>query len=103
MKKLVIAKIEDGKSFTESVNQALRVMRFTVHWGVKITPFELYKRRTPRTNLKNIIKDGKTYSFDWSGLSISAQRGTKISVNVGCDAEGKFTNYIVMARTKVGE
>ena len=31
LKNLVIAIMEDGKNLTESVNRALRVMRFTVH------------------------------------------------------------------------
>ena len=34
--------LEDGQYLTESVNQALRVMRFTIHTGLKIAPFELH-------------------------------------------------------------
>ena len=54
------------KNLTESVNRALRVMRFTVHTGLKKTPFEQHHGREPRTELTNIVKDGKTYSSDWS-------------------------------------
>ena len=40
LKNLVITNMEDGQSLTESVNRALRVMRFTIHTGLKRTPFE---------------------------------------------------------------
>ena len=61
LKNLIIANLEDGIGITESVNRALRVMRFTIHTGLKITPFELHHGRKPRTELTNIVKDGKTY------------------------------------------
>ena len=64
LKNLAKANMENGKNLTESVNQALRVMRFTVHTGLKKTPFELHHGRKPRTELTNIIKDGKTYLSD---------------------------------------
>ena len=31
VKKLIKASLEDGQNLTESVNRALRVMRFTIH------------------------------------------------------------------------
>ena len=37
--------MEDGVSLTESVNRALRVLRFTIHTGLKLTPFELHLGR----------------------------------------------------------
>ena len=103
LKHLVIANMEDEKSLTESVNRALRVMRFTVHTGLKKTPFELHHGRKPRTELTNIIKDGKTYLSDWSELSISAPARPKIPIYVGRDADGEITNHIVMTRTKAEE
>ena len=92
--------MEDGNNLTESVNRAPRVMRFTVHTGKKKTPFELHHGRKPRTELTNIVKDGKTYLSDWSELSISAPIRPKIPIYVGRDADGEITNHIVMARTK---
>ena len=59
MKNLLLANMEDGNNLTESVNRALRVMRFTIHMGLKKTPFELHQGRKPRTELTNIMKDGK--------------------------------------------
>ena len=55
-KNLIIANLEDRKNLTESINRALRVMRFTIHTGLKITPFELHHGRKPRTELTNIIR-----------------------------------------------
>ena len=49
LKNLIIANLEDGIGITESVNRASRVMRFTIHTGLKITPFELHHGRKPRT------------------------------------------------------
>ena len=59
LKNLIIANLEDGIGITESVNRALWVKRFTIHTGLKITPFELHHGRKPRTELTNIVKDGK--------------------------------------------
>ena len=42
IKNLIIANMEDGLCLTESVNRTLRVMRFTIHTGLKTTPFELH-------------------------------------------------------------
>ena len=95
--------MEDGENLTESVNRALRVMRFTVHTGLKKTSFELHHGRKPRTELTNIVKDGKTYLSDWSELSVLAPTRPKIPIYVGRDADGEITKHIVMARSKAEE
>ena len=92
--------MEDGNNLTESVNRALRAMRFNVHTGLKKTPFELHHGRKPRTELPSIVEDGKMYLSDWSELSVSTPIRPKISIFVGRDADGEITNHIVMARTK---
>ena len=69
------------------MNRALQVMRFTVPTGLKKTPFELHHGRKSRTQLTNIVKDGKTFLFDWSELSISAQIRPKIPTYVGAETE----------------
>ena len=103
MKNLVLANMEDGNNLTESVNRALKVMRFTIHTGLKKTPFELHHGRKPRTELTNIIKDGKSFLSNWSELSVSAPNRPKIPIYVGRDADGEITNHMVMARTKTEE
>ena len=74
LKYLVIGNMEDRKNLAESVNRALRVIRFPVHTGSKRTPFALHHRRKPRTGQTNIIKDGKTFFSNWSEFFISAPK-----------------------------
>ena len=100
IKNLILANMEDVLCLTESVNRALRVMRFTLHTGLKITPFELHHGRKPRTELMNIVKDGKTYLSNCSEMTISAPDRPKIPFYVGRDADGEITNNIIMAKTK---
>ena len=100
---LMLTNLEEGIELNESINRALRVMRFTTHTGLKRTPFELHHGRKPRTELTNIIKDGKTYLSDWSEISISASNKPKIPIYVGRDADGEITNHIIMAKTKAEE
>ena len=62
MKNLIVANLEDNLCLTECVNRALKVMRFTIHTGLKLTPFELHHGRKPRTELTNLVKDGNHFS-----------------------------------------
>ena len=103
IKMLLLANIEDGNNLTESVYRPLKVMRFTIHTGLKKTPFELHHSSKPRTELTNIINDEKSSLSDWSELSILAPNMPKIPIYVGKDAEGEITNHMVMARTKTEE
>ena len=69
LKNLIIANLEDDMCLTECVNRALNVLRFTIHTGLKTTPrFELHHGRKPRTELTNIIKEGKSFLSNWSEL-----------------------------------
>ena len=45
-------------------------MRFTIHTGIKVSPLELHNGRKPKTELTNIIKDNRSYLFDWT-LNVS--------------------------------
>ena len=92
--------MEGGLCLLESLNRALRVMCFTIHTGLEITPFELHHGRKLRTELTNTVKDGKTYLSNWSEMTVSAPDRPKISIYVGRDAEGEKTNHITMAKTK---
>ena len=46
-------------------------MHFTIHTGLKVSPFELHHGRKPRTELTNIIKRNKSYPSDWTTLNLS--------------------------------
>ena len=47
LKNIIIAILEGNTCLTESVNRAFNVMRFTIHTGLKTTPFELHQGRKP--------------------------------------------------------
>ena len=95
--------MEDNLCLTECVNRALKVMRFTIHTGLKITPFELHHCTKPRTELTNLVEDGKSYHSDWSELCVSAEKKPKLPIYVSRDEEGDVTNTLVMAKTKAEE
>ena len=100
MKKLIIANPESGENLAESHFWALRKLRLTVLTELDKTPFELHHGRKTRTELTRIVKDGKSYLSDWSELSVSAPSRPKIPNYVGRDGDGKFSNHMIMARTK---
>ena len=60
LKNSLIANLEDELNLTESVIRALRVMLFTIHTGLKLTPFELHYGRIPRTKITIIVRNGKS-------------------------------------------
>ena len=81
--------MEDGNNLTESVNQALKVLRYKIHTGLKKKFFELHHGRKPRTQLLKIIKDGVFFISDLSAMSILAPNKPKIPKYVGRVAGGK--------------
>ena len=87
----------------ECVNRALKVMRYTIHTELKLTPFELHYCRKPRTEITNLVKDGKSFLSDWTELSVSAEKKPKIPIYVSRNEEGDMTNYLEMAKTKTEE
>ena len=99
IKNFKLANLEDNLCLTECVNRALKVMRFTIHTGLKLTPFELHHGRKPRTELTNLVKDGKSFVSDWTELSVLAEKKPKIPIYVSRNEEGDVTNYLVMAKT----
>ena len=103
IKNLILANLDDNLCLTECVNRALKVMRFTIHTGLKLTPFELHHGRKPRTELTNLVKDGKSFLSDWTELSVSAEKKPKIPIYVSRNVEGDVTNYLVMANTETEE
>ena len=78
-------------------------MRFTIHTGMKITPFELHHGRKPRTELTNVIKDGRSFLSNWSELPVSASNRPKIPIYITRNGDGEVSNHLVMARTKSEE
>ena len=73
-------------------------MQFTIHTGLKQTLFELHHGRKPRTESTNLVKDSKSFLSDWTELSVSAEKKTKISIYGSRNEEEDITNYLVMAK-----
>ena len=103
LKYLIITNLEDKTCLTECVNKALNLMLFTIHTGLKITPFELHHGRKPRTELTNIIEDGKTFLSKWSKLTVSANNRPMVPIYITRNGEGEVSNHLIMARTKTEE
>ena len=78
-------------------------MRFTIHTGLKTTPFELHHGRKPRTELPNIIEDGRSFLSNWREIPVLANNRPKIPIYVTGIGDGEVSNHIVMARTKSEE
>ena len=100
MKNLLVANLEDDFCLTECVNRALKVMRFTIQTGLKLTPFELHHSRKPRTELTNLVEDSTSFLSDSTQISVSAEKKPKILIYVSRDEEGDVINYPLMARTR---
>ena len=56
-----------GNGVVEKLKQTFKTLMianledcFTIHTGLKITPFDTHDGRKPRTELTNIVKNGKT-------------------------------------------
>ena len=78
-------------------------MRFTIHTGLKTTPFELHHGKKPGIELTNIVKRGKKFLSNWSEINISAPSRPKLPFYVSRDAEGELNNHTVMAITKTAK
>ena len=76
-KNLILANLEDEFCLTECVNRALKVMRFTIHTGLKLTPFELHHGGKPRTEITNLVKNGQSFLSDWTELSVPAEKNQR--------------------------
>ena len=99
-KNLIIANLEDNTCLTECVKRVLKVMRFTKHRGLKTTPFELHHSRKPRTEITNIIEEGKSFLSNSLELPVLANNRPKIRIYVNRNGEGEVSNHLVMARPK---
>ena len=75
----------------------------TKHTGLKTTPFELHHGRKPRTELTNIIIDGRSFLSNWREIPVLANNRPKIPIYVARNGDGEGSNHIIMARTKSEE
>ena len=63
----------------------------------------LTSRKKPKTELTDIVKDGKSYLSDWSWVSVLSPARPKIPIFIGRGADGKISKKTIIARTKTKE
>ena len=97
LKNLNIGDLEIRFWFIRSVNQAQKVLGFSIHTGLKLTQFEMGDVGKPGTKLTITIKVNKKYLSDstkWKNSLTSKQ----VPFFVGCNFKRDVTNHIVLAR-----
>ena len=99
LRNLKIAYLEDKIGSTKFLNRSLTVMRFTIHTGLKVSPFELYHGRKLSIELTNIIKDNKSYLSDWTTLNVSVPPKQILSY-VARNENMEGMDHIIMARKR---
>ena len=98
--KLNIANLEDRIGLTESLHRALRVMRFTIHTGLKMSTFQFQYGEKPRNKLANIVNDKKNSLFGWTTMKVSVPP-KKIPIFLARNEKGEMTDRTIMARRKI--
>ena len=99
LKNLIIVNLEDKIRLTEVINRALRVMRFRIHTGLKVSPFELNHGRKLRTELTNTVKDNKSYLSSRTTLHISVPP-KEIPIYVARNEKREVMDQIIMDRKR---
>ena len=99
LKNIFIADLLDKIGLTESINQALTVMRFTMHNGHEVNPSGIHHGKKPRTKLTNIIKDSKSCLSDRTTWDVSVPL-KQIPIYVVRNEEKELTDHIVKAQKK---
>ena len=74
-------------------------MPFSIHTGLKVSPFELHPGRKPRTELTNIMKGSKSYPSDWKTMNVAVPP-KEIPIYVARNKKGEVADYIIMARKR---
>ena len=82
----MLTNLEEGND-SESIK---RVMCFTIHIGLKRTPFEIHHCRKPTTELTKIVEDGKhNYRIDQEYLFQHQPNKSKVPIFVDSDVDGE--------------
>ena len=97
---LMIANLEEKISCNESIYRALRVMRFTIHTGFKMGPFELHQGKKPRVELANTVKDDTSFLLNWKTIKFSVAPKQN-QIYAARNERGDVTNHIMKARNKL--
>ena len=94
--------MEDGLTFEESVQLAVKTIRQTPHSKLNLTPFQLHFRRKLRTATTNMIGQPSCRLSNWKKIVtnfISAQP-TELQVITIHDSDGEMADYLVLNENK---
>ena len=96
---MITANLKDKIGYTESINRAVRIKRFTIHTAFEVSPLESHYFRNSTTDLTNIVEKNKSYLSDWKTLNVSVPL-KQIQIYAQRTEKGDLTNHIIMAKTK---
>ena len=96
---LFIANLENKICFTESINQTLMVIQFTIHTRLKEIQFDLYQNGKVRNELTDKVKDKESDMLHWKTSNVSVQ-ATHIPIHVGRLEKKEVIDHIVIARKR---
>ena len=99
LRNLIIANPEDEISSTKIVSRALRLMRLTLHTGLKVSPFELHHVRSLIAVFTNLLNDYKSYLSNWKSMNVSVPPKL-IAIYVARNEKTEVTDHIIMARKR---
>ena len=94
--------MEDGLTFEESVQLAVKTIRQTPHSKSNMTPFQLQFGRKPRTAITNLIGQPPCLLSNWKKTVtkyISAQP-SELQVFTIHDSDGEIADYLVLNESK---
>ena len=102
IKSLIRDNLEDGLTFEESVQLAVKTIRQTPHSKLNMTPFQLHFRQKPRTAITNMIGQTSCLLSNWKKTVtkyISAQ-STELQVFTIHDSDEEMADHLVLNENK---
>ena len=99
LKNVIIGNLEDKIVFTGNINRTLRVVRFTIHTGLNVSPFDIHHGRKPRTEIINIVKDVKSCLSHWKTMNVSVPP-KKVPFYIAWNGKEEVIDHIVRACKK---
>ena len=102
IKSLTRANLEDGLTFDESVNKAIKTIRQTMHNTLKMTPFQLHYGRKPRTPITNLIGQPACLLTNWKKTITNyiLAQPAELQVYTIQDSDGELADYLVLNESR---
>ena len=102
IKSLTRANLEDGLTFEESVNMAIKPNTQTPHSTLKMTPFQLHYERKPRTPITDLIVQPACLLSDWKKTLTNyiLAHSAELQVFTIHDSDGELACYLVFNESR---